>query len=40
MVIKNNFHGFQWCRPVKHFALSRQRSRVQIPAGAPRFIYL
>ncbi len=40
MVIKNNFRGFQWCRPVKHFALSRQRSRVQIPAGAPRFIYL
>lgn len=40
MVIKNNFHGFQWCRPVKHSALSRQRSRVQIPAGAPRFIYV
>ncbi len=44
MVIIQNFYGFQWCRPVKHFALSRQRSRVQnhmmkVPAGAPRFIY-
>ena len=24
----------RWCSPVKHFALSRRRSRVQIPAGA------
>ena len=24
----------RWCSPVKHFALSRRRSRVRIPAGA------
>ena len=28
------FHRLRWCSPVKHFALSRRRSRVQIPAGA------
>jgi hypothetical protein len=29
----------RWCSPVKHFALSRRRSRVQIPAGAfPRLL--
>ncbi len=38
------FYGFQFCRPVKHFSLSRLRSRVQnqtmkIPAGSPRFNY-
>src|SRR5207237_6813438 len=26
--------GLRWCSPAKHFALSRRRSRVQIPAGA------
>ena len=26
--------GLRWCSLVKHFALSRRRSRVQIPAGA------
>jgi hypothetical protein len=37
MKIKFIVPKLRWCSPVKHFALSRRRSRVQIPAGAFNF---